>query len=191
MKQIICMALFSILVGPAFVADLQPLLTAPEKLRLSEDFSGETMPHMFRTLQSPDFFQLVDGAMQVTTKVGQERATHGVWMVGGHNLTMAFSLKFIKSGSLFIGIDGCKEEFQGNTHLVRFSLTPDRMAWDQKLGDPESKHAVSEANKAARVVKQPIPQPTSQQLADPNFFRTEELAAREIQCPIGQWHDVL
>jgi len=187
----IYLALFSILVGPTLAVDLQPLMTVPDKPLLSEDFSGETMPRTFRTLQSPDFFHIVDGAMQVTTKVGQERATHGAWMVGGHDLTVAFSVKFTKSGSLYIGIDGYKEEFQGNTHLVRFSLMPERMAWDQKLGGPESKHAVSDANKAARAAKQPIPQPTSQQLADPNFFRTEELAAQEIQCPVGQWHEVL
>ncbi|HSI62123.1 MAG TPA: hypothetical protein VLE43_03365, partial [Candidatus Saccharimonadia bacterium] len=86
---------------------------------------------------------------------------------------------------------GFKESFKGNTHLVRFSLTPERIAWDQHRGGPESKHAVSEAVKAARAARQPLPKGTPEQLTDPNFFRIEELASRTIKCAVGEWHEVL
>ena len=45
-------------------------------------------------------------------------------MVGGHNYTLAFSVTFDAPVTLYVGIDGYKEEFKGNTHLVRFSLAP-------------------------------------------------------------------
>jgi hypothetical protein len=125
------------------------------------------------------------------SEAGQERSTHGIFVASGRDLTMSFSVKFNKPGALYIGIDGYRESFKGNTHLVRFALTPERIAWDQKRGGPESKHAVSEVARAARLAKRPIPQPTPEQLADPNYFRTEELAARDAQFPIGEWHHVL
>ena len=68
-------------------------------------------------------------------------------------LTMAFAMKFTAPGTLYIGVDGFKEQFKGNTHLVRFSVAPDHLAWDEHHGGPESKHAVGEAMKAARAAK--------------------------------------
>ena len=45
--------------------------------------------------------------------------------------------------------------------------------------------------KAAHRAKQSLAPPTPEQLADPNFFRTEELGARSIKCAVGEWHEVL
>jgi len=187
----ILLAVFSFVHGSARAADIPPLLTTTGKSLINEDFSGAALPATLRTLNSPDGFRAAAGALEIISQAGQERSTHGVIMVSGRDLTVAFSVKFTKPGALYIGIDGYKESFKGNTHLVRFSLTPERMAWDQKRGGPESKLAVGEAAKAARSAKQPIPQPTPEQLADPNFFRTEELAARNIRSPVGEYHQVL
>ncbi len=63
--------------------------------------------------------------------------------------------------------------------------------WDQKRGGPASKRVVGEAMKTARAARKPIAVPTPEQLADQTFFRTEELAAAPLDCPVGQWHDVL
>jgi hypothetical protein len=112
-------------------------------------------------------------------------------MVKAHDLTVAFAMKFVAPGTLYLGVDGYKEQFKGNTHLVRFSLAPDRMAWDQHRGGPESKQAVGEAMKAARAAKQALPTPMAGQLADPSFFRIEELAARPVTFAVGEWHHVL
>lgn len=172
-------------------AELQPLMTTPEKSLLSESFSGDAIPAAFRTLQTPDAFRVADGNLQILWKPEQKRATHGAFYVKGQNLTVALSVKFEKTGTLYIGIDGYKEAFKGNTHLVRFSLSPERMAWDQHRGGPESKHAVSEAARAAREAKQPIPQATKEQLADPTFFRIEDLTNQPIECAVGQWHQVM
>lgn len=172
-------------------AEPQPLITSTGKLLVSEDFSGKEIPKAFRTLESAKSFSMADGALQAESRAGQERSTHGVVMVGAHDLTIEFAAKFTKPGSLFVGVDGYKKEFKGNTHLVRFSLTPERIAWDQHRGGPESKHAVSEAMKAARAAKQPLPRGTPEQLADPHFFRIEELASKPIQCAVNEWHQVL
>jgi len=179
------------LCGLASAAELQPLMTTTGKAILSEEFSGDAVPTTFRTLATPASFSVVDDTLQILSQPGQDRSTHGAFMTRAHNLTVAFSVKFSKTATLYIGIDGYKEEFKGNTHLVRFSFTPERIGWDQKRGGPESKHAVSEAMKAAREAKQPLPKATAEQLADPTFFRTEELATRPIECALSQWHDVL
>lgn len=172
-------------------AEPQPLLTTTGKSLLTEDFSGTDIPKTFRTLESTASFSIVDGTLQAVSRAGQASSTHGVFMVKAHDLTMAFAVKFTDPGSLFIGVDGFKESFKGNTHLVRFSIWPDHIAWDQHLGGPESKHAVSAAVQAARAAKQPLPKGTPEQLADPNFFRIAEITSRPFKCSIGEWHDVL
>jgi hypothetical protein len=173
-------------------AELTPLLTTPGKLIVSEDFAGAEIPKTFRTLESEASFSIVDGALQAISRAGQERSTHGAITAKAHDFTVSFAVKFVKPGILYIGVDGYKEAYKGNTHLVRFSVSPERMTWDQKRGGPESKHAISDANRAARAAKQPLPpKATAEQLADPNFFRTEELTSKPIACAVGEWHQVL
>lgn len=176
---------------PALAAEVQPLLTTPGKMLVSEDFSGDAIPATFRSPTTPKSFRITDGALEAFYEPSQDRATHGVFDSKAHDLTVEFSLKFVKSGTLYIGVDGYKEEFKGNTHLVRFCLTPESMVWDEKRGGPESKHAVGEAMKAARAAKKPLPKATAEQLADPSFFRTVELTAKPIECAVGEWHKVV
>jgi hypothetical protein len=190
MKHSVFIATF-LLLASAHGAEPQPLMTRPGRVLVSEDFAGATIPATFRTLRTPDSFSVVDGALQLLSRPGQQSATHGAFMVRAHDLSVAFSVKFMKAGTLYVGVDGYKEDFKGNTHLVRFSLTPERIVWDQHRGGPKSKRAVAEAAKAAREAKQPIPKATAEQLADPTFFRIEELAAKPIECAVGDWHHVL
>ncbi|HEY6167828.1 MAG TPA: hypothetical protein VI454_07300 [Verrucomicrobiae bacterium] len=175
----------------AWAGDPQPLLTTPGKMLVSEDFSGPEIPKTFRTLESAASFSIVDGALQAVSRPGQARSTHGVFMVKARDLTMSFAVKFTAPGTLYVGVDGYKESFKGNTHLLRFSLSPERMAWDQHRGGPDSKHAVGEAKKSARAAKRPLPTATSEQLADPDFFRIEPLASKPVACGVGEWHEVL
>ncbi|WP_395751230.1 hypothetical protein [Prosthecobacter sp.] len=171
--------------------ELQPLITTTGKALVSEDFSGAEMPKVFRTLESGESFSIVEGALQAVSRAGQKQSTHGVIVAKAHDLTLSFAVKFIKPGALYIGVDGYKEQYKGNTHLVRFELTLERMAWDQHRGGPESKQAVGEAMKAARAAKKEMPKATPEQLADPNFFRIEALASKEIKCAVDEWHEVM
>ncbi|WP_395746503.1 hypothetical protein [Prosthecobacter sp.] len=171
--------------------ELRPLITKTGKVLVSEDFSGAEMPKVFRTLESAASFSIVEGALQAVSRAGQKQSTHGVIVAKAHDLTISFAVKFTKPGALYIGVDGYKESYKGNTHLVRFELTPERMAWDQHRGGPESKHAVGEAMKAARAAKQELPKATAEQLADPTFFRIEGLASKEIKCALDEWHEVM
>jgi hypothetical protein len=191
MKTTAFLATFLVLSIAARAAEPEPLMTRPGKTLVSEDFASATIPATFRTLRTPDSFSVAGGALQLVSQPGQGSATHGAFLVPARDVTVAFSVKFLKAGTLWIGVDGYREEFQGNTHLVRFSLTPARIAWDQMRGGPESKRAVGEAAKAARQAKQPIPKATAEQLADPTFFRIEELATKPIACGVGTWHHVL
>jgi hypothetical protein len=187
----LCILCALIAAGFAHGAELQPLITTTGKMLIAEDFSTEEIPKILRTLGSAASFSLVEGALQAVSRAGQERSTHGVIMVKAHDLTVAFSMKFVTPCALYIGVDGFKEEFKGNTHLVRFELTPERMAWAQHRGGPESKHAVGEAMKAARAAKQPMPKATVAQLTDPSFFRIEDISSKAITCVVGEWHEVL
>ncbi len=171
--------------------ELRPLITTTGKVLVSEDFSGAEVPAVFRTLESAGSFSIVEGALQAVSRAGQKSSTHGVIVTKARDLTLSFAVKFIKPGALYIGVDGYKETFKGNTHLVRFQLTPERMAWDQHRGGPDSKHAVGEAMKAARAAKQALPKATAEQLADPDFFRIEALASKEIVCATNEWHEVM
>jgi hypothetical protein len=171
--------------------ELQPLLTTTGKTLVTEDFSGTEIPKSFFTLESAASFSMADGALQAVSRAGQTQSTHGVLKVTGHDITVAFAMKFVVPGNLCLGFDGYKKTFNGNTHLVRFSITPDRVAWDEHRGGPESKHAVADANRAARAAKQSLPQQTAEQLADPEHFRIEDLAARPFHCSPGEWHQVL
>jgi hypothetical protein len=190
MKAIICSALL-LLPQLAGAGELQPILTTSGKTLLREDFTGAEIPKTFRTLESAASFSVVDGALQVVSRAGQERSTHGIFIVSARDLTISMRVKFTAPGTLYLGIDGYKEKFKGNTHLVRFSLTPERMAWDQHRGGPESKHAVGEAMKSARTAKQPLATPTAAQLGDPTFFRIEEIASKAIACSVGEWHELM
>lgn len=172
-------------------AEPAPLLTTTGKTIVSEDFAGPEMPKTFHTLESAASFSLADGALQAIARAGQERSTHGAFPSIAHDLTVSFMVKFAAPAALYIGVDGYKEEFKGNTHLVRFSVTPEQIGWDQKRGGPDSKHAISEANRAARAAKQPILKATAEQLADPSFFRTESLTSKPVHAAIGEWHHVL
>lgn len=171
--------------------ELRPLITTTGKVLVSEDFSGAEIPKTFRTLESAASFSMVEGALQAVSRAGQKQSTHGVIVAKARDLTLSFAVKFTNPGALYIGVDGFKEAYKGNTHLVRFELTPERMAWDQHRGGPESKHAVGEAMKAARAAKQELPKATAEQLADPNFFRIEALAAKKIVCAPDEWHEVM
>jgi hypothetical protein len=190
MKATAFLAAF-LMLAAARGAEPLPLMTITGKTLVSEDFDGAAIPPTFRTLRTPGSFRVADGALDLVSKPGQEHATHGAFMVRARDLTITFSVKFLNPGTVYVGVDGYKEEFQGNTHLVLFSLTPERVAWDQHRGGPESKRAVGEAAKAARAAKQPVPKATAEQLADPTFFRIEELAAKPIVCGVGDWHRVL
>ena len=100
----------------------QSLMTTPGKTLVSEGFPGDTMPATFRTLATPASFRVVEApGDSFATGPGARNAC--AFMVKAHDLTVAFSVKFIKAGTLYIGVDGYKEEFKGNTHLVRFALT--------------------------------------------------------------------
>jgi hypothetical protein len=171
--------------------ELKPLISTTGKVLVSEDFSGAEIPAVFRTLESAESFSIAEGALQAVSRAGQKRSTHGVIVAKAHDLTISFMVKFTAPGALYVGVDGYKETFKGNTHLVRFELTPESMAWDQHRGGPESKHAVGEAMKAARAAKQELPKATAEQLADPSFFRIEALASKKIVCAANEWHEVM
>lgn len=169
----------------------QPLLTAFGKVIVREDFSGAGIPKSFVPLGQPKAFSVVDGALQIVSEAGQTSAPFAVVKLPAHDVAMSFSVKFTKAGMFFVAIDGHSEAFGGNTHLVRLMITPTGIVWDQKRGSPESKKAITIENKKARKDGQKIPTPTAEQLADPKYYRTEELAKKAVNFGIGEWHQVL
>ena len=67
------------------------------------------LPKTFRTLESAASFSIVEGALQAVSRAGQERSTHGVFMVKAHDLTMSFAVKFTALGGDVIGKKQCEK----------------------------------------------------------------------------------
>jgi len=175
----------------ASAAELSPLLTESGVVLLAEDFAAAAPPKTLRMPTSPQAFRVVDGALEMTSRAGQERSTHATFAVAERNLSVSLAVTFVEPGSLFISFDGYNEMYRGNAHLVRFALTPTEIVWDEKRGGPESKREVGAAMKAARAARKPLPQPTAEQLADPKFFHTATLATKPFKYELGRRYDVL
>ena len=176
---------------PLHAAEPQPLMTTTGKTLVSEDFSAPGLPKTWDARSAPQCFSVVDGALRCDSGLAKEHTPFVVVRLPAHDVTVRFSAKFEKAGTIFLAVDGHSDAFGSNTHLIRLALTPTQATLDQKRGSPESKAAITVLNRKARADGEKIAQPTAGQLADASFYRTEELAVKPVNFGVGEWHDVL
>ena len=176
---------------PLRAAEPQPLMTTTGKTLVSEDFSAPGLPKTWDARSAPQCFSVVDGALRCDSGLAKEHTPFVVVRLPAHDVTVRFSAKFEKAGTIFLAVDGHSDAFGSNTHLIRLALTPTQATLDQKRGSPESKAAITVLNRKARADGEKIAQPTAGQLADASFYRTEELAVKPVNFGVGEWHDVL
>jgi hypothetical protein len=166
-------------------------MTTTGKTLVSEDFSGAVIPSNWLPRGESNSFSIVDGALQGVCKPGGSHDPFVVVRLDAHDVTVRFSAKFVDPGVLLVMIDGHSDAFAGNTHLVRLTLKPKEVSLQQELGTPESKQAQKQQNAKVRGEGKKPAAPTTAQLADPKFYRTEQLGAQRTDLIAGQWHEVL
>lgn len=171
-------------------AEPKPVLTKPGALLLQEDFSAPNFPEKWQPGGKPKAFSIVEGALQ---GVCQPDDGHGPAIgvpLTGRDLTIAFRVKFAQPGYFLFLVDG-DSQFGGAAHLLRVGLSAGQMNVAQDRGSLTSKAAQKQAkDEAAKAGSKPAP-PTKDQLADPQFYRTESLVRQNGKFANGQWHQVL
>ncbi|OHE80356.1 MAG: hypothetical protein A2107_01625 [Verrucomicrobia bacterium GWF2_62_7] len=167
-----------------------PLMTKPGKELLNEDFSSASLPAKWQPGGRPKSFSIVDGTLQGVCPPDDGHGPAISVPIEGRNLTIQFSVKFVKPGVVLFLVDG-ESRFGGTAHLLRVALGGKFAALQQDRGSLESKQAqAAERAKAAKEGRKPAP-PTKEQLADPTFYRTEMLDRKVADLADGQWHHVL
>lgn len=172
--------LLATLTNAAFAADA-PLL-------LDETFSAPALPAKWQPGGRPGSFTIVDGALR---GVAQPDDSHGPSIgvpIEGHDLAVQFRVKFATKGYFLFLIDG-DSAFGGQAHLLRFALDGNSMNLAQDRGSLASKAAQKVEKDAAHKAGTPLPRPTKEQLANPEFYRTESLARQPMKAG-DDWHTV-
>jgi len=167
-----------------------PLMTKPGKELLNEDFSGASLPAKWQPGGRPKSFSIVDGALQGVCPPDDSHGPAISVPIEGRNLTIQFSVKFVKPGVVLFLVDG-ESRFGGTAHLLRVALGGKFAALQQDRGSLKSKQAqAAEKARATKEGRKPAP-PTKEQLAAPTFYRTEMLDRKVADLADGQWHQVL
>ena len=170
--------------------ELKPQIAELGKLLLEEKFSGAALPPNWQPGGRPNSFSVVDGALR---GVAQPDDAHGPAIsaaIEGHNLTVAFKMKFAEPGYFLFLIDG-DSQFGGQAHLLRFALAPGQEQLAQDRGTPASHVAQGAARAAAQKAGTKVPTPSPEELADPKFYRTESLGKQPAKTADGEWHQAL
>jgi hypothetical protein len=196
MKRLPLILFAAICFAPAAFAEpkpqieLKPQLAALGKPLLEENFPGAALPPKWLPGGRPNSFSVVDGALR---GVAQPDDAHGPAIgvpIEGHNVTVAFRVKFSKPGYFLFLIDG-DSQFGGQAHLLRFALASGQEQLAQDRGTPASHVAQGAARAAAQKAGTKVPAPSPEQLADPQFYRTESLAKQPAKTADGEWHEAL
>jgi len=175
----------------ALCAAEQPVVADSKagKLLLNEDFSGAALPANWQPGGRPHAFTIVDGALQGVCAADDHHGPAIGVPIEGRNLSVQFSVKFVKPGLVLFLIDG-ESQFGGQAHLLRLALGEKFAALQQDRGSLASKQEQSADKAKAAKEGRTLKPPTKEQLADPKFYRTETLDRQTANLGDGQWHQV-
>lgn len=153
---------------------------------IHEDFSAAGLPKGWTTGGRANSWSVVDGALQgVCTKDD----SHGPAIFApltGRDLAMSFRVKLDEKGNCLMLIDG-ESAFGGAAHLLRVSIYGNTLALAQDRGTPQSHIDQGKLRAALTKDGKKVPPPTAEQLADPQYYRTERLASAPLQAQPGAW----
>ncbi|MGY8769707.1 MAG: family 16 glycoside hydrolase [Pirellulales bacterium] len=179
---------FCLLIFPVIVVFSFSSLSANEPaLLVDEKFETDALPENWRPGGRKDSFSIVDGSLR---GVAQPDDSHGPaisFPISGKNITVEFDLKFAKPKGYFLFLIDGNSQFSGHAHLLRFAATSKLVHVSQDRGDPASKLAQKKERDANGGKRVPA---TKAQLADPNFYRIEQLANQPATPNDGKWHHV-
>lgn len=158
-----------------------------DQILVSEDFSGMAIPANWQPGGRANSFRIVEGALQGVCPPDDNHGPSIGVPIAGRNLVIECSIRLIKPGLILFLVDG-DSQYGGQAHLLRVALGDKFAALQQDRGSLASKQAqAAEKAKAAKEGRKLLP-PTKEQLADPQFYRTETLDRKPAQLGDGQWH---
>jgi len=151
-----------------------------------EDFTSPELPKGWSTGGRPNSWKVADGALEGECAKDDAHGPAVFAPLTGHDLNLSYKVKLDEGGNCLMLVDG-DSAFGGSAHLLRVSLYGRTVVIAQDRGTPRSHQEQGAALTAARKEGKTVPPPTKEQLADPQFYRTERLAAAPLQAKPGEW----
>ena len=153
---------------------------------IHEDFNGPALPAGWTTGGRPGCWTVVDGTLQGVCEKTDDHGPAVFAPVSGHDMSLSYKVKLDEGGNCLTLLDG-ESAFGGSAHLLRVAIYNGTLILAQDRGTPKSHLDQAAANAAARKAGKPVPAPTAEQLADPQFYRTERLASQKLAVKAGEW----
>ncbi len=153
---------------------------------IHEDFAEGGLPKDWTTGGRANSWTVVDGALQGICAKDDDHGPAVSAPLAGHDITMSCKVKLDEKGNCLMLIDG-ESAFGGSAHLLRVSIYGNTLAIAQDRGAPESHIQQGKLRAALTKEGKKVPPPTAEQLADPQFYRTERLASAPLQTKPGDW----
>ncbi|MCB1092385.1 MAG: hypothetical protein KDL87_12690 [Verrucomicrobiae bacterium] len=153
---------------------------------IHEEFSGGGLPAGWTTGGRAQSWAVVDGVLQGTCAKEDDHGPAVFAPLQGRDLSVSYRVKLDDQGNCLMLVDG-ESAFGGSAHLLRVAIYGNTLSIAQDRGTPQSHlEQGAERRKAAQEGRKVAP-PTPEQLADPNFYRTERLAGEPLKAKPGQW----
>lgn len=153
---------------------------------IHEDFTAAGLPKGWTTGGRANSWTVVEGVLQGVCARDDDHGPAVFAPLAGRDLSVSCKVKLDEKGNCLMLIDG-ESAFAGSAHLLRVSIYGNTLALAQDRGTPESH--IQQGKQRAALAKEgkKAPPPTAEQLADPQFYRTERLASIPLQAQPGTW----
>ncbi|MCX6847340.1 MAG: hypothetical protein NTY98_00305 [Verrucomicrobia bacterium] len=153
---------------------------------IHEDFTAAGLPKGWTTGGRANSWTVVEGALQGVCAKDDDHGPAVFAPLTGRDLAVSCKVKLDEKGNCLMLIDG-ESAFGGSAHLLRVSIYGNTLALAQDRGTPESHIQQGKLRAALAKEGKKVPPPTVEQLADPQFYRTERLASVPLQAQPGTW----
>jgi hypothetical protein len=153
---------------------------------IHEDFTAPELPKGWSTGGRSNSWRVADGVLEGECAKDDAHGPAVFAPLSGHDLFLSYKVKLDEGGNCLMLVDG-ESAFGGSAHLLRISLYGKNVTLAQDRGTPKSHVEQGAALAAARKEGKTLPPPTKEQLADPQFYRTERLATAPLQAKPGDW----
>jgi hypothetical protein len=153
---------------------------------IHEDFTADGLPKGWTTGGRANSWTVAGGTLQGVCAKEDDHGPAVFAPLEGHDLAASYKLKLDEKGNCLMLIDG-ESAFGGSAHLLRVSVYGNTLTLAQDRGAPKSHLDQGAAKAAAKKKGATVPPPTPEQLADPQFYRTERLAGAALQAKPGEW----
>ena len=153
---------------------------------IHEDFTAAGLPKGWTTGGRANSWTVVEGALQGVCAKDDDHGPAVFAPLAGRDLALSCKVKLDEKGNCLMLVDG-ESAFGGSAHLLRVSIYGNTLALAQDRGTPESHIQQGKLRAALAKEGKKVPPPTAEQLADPQFYRTERLASIPLQAQPGTW----